>query len=301
VDSKGLKQGHWIKKENGIKKYDGYFKDDKPVGLFTHYFSTGSIKATADHRGNGVVYSKLFHLNGKLKASGKFINEKKDSTWSFYDEEEKLISKEDFKDNVKNGISQSFHKNGKLSEECSYKHDLEEGLCKEYFESGTLRKEVNYVSGMSEGKYRLYFFNGLPAVAGQFTQGLKEGEWLEYNEDGSTKLKQQFAAGKMVSETRLNGVFQDTYPDNIPKSSVTLKDGKRNGEYKEYYDKGTFVKEVKEEQDGYPEEIIEKLEGQQLKILANYKDDKLEGKLVRYKENGSVEKTEIYKNGELVK
>ena len=40
IDAKGKKQGVWKKYHpNGMLRYTGSFKDDKPVGVFKYYFS----------------------------------------------------------------------------------------------------------------------------------------------------------------------------------------------------------------------------------------------------------------------
>ena len=39
TDQKGQKQGKWVKTyESGKKRYEGYFKNNIPVGTFTYYF-----------------------------------------------------------------------------------------------------------------------------------------------------------------------------------------------------------------------------------------------------------------------
>ena len=44
IDESGLKQGYWITYyENGNKKYEGFFKDDKPVGTFTRFYEDKGI------------------------------------------------------------------------------------------------------------------------------------------------------------------------------------------------------------------------------------------------------------------
>ena len=48
TDQQGRKQGHWIKKyPNDNVMYDGFFKDDHPVGEFRRFFENQSLKSTA--------------------------------------------------------------------------------------------------------------------------------------------------------------------------------------------------------------------------------------------------------------
>ena len=45
TDANGLRQGYWIKKyDDGAKKAEGYFKDGKQIGDFSHYYPTGALQ-----------------------------------------------------------------------------------------------------------------------------------------------------------------------------------------------------------------------------------------------------------------
>jgi antitoxin component YwqK of YwqJK toxin-antitoxin module len=45
TDQQGRKQGRWIKKyPNENVMYDGFFKDDHPVGEFRRYYENNTIK-----------------------------------------------------------------------------------------------------------------------------------------------------------------------------------------------------------------------------------------------------------------
>ena len=88
TDSKGQKQGYWRKtNEIGQLKYEGNFKDNKPIGHFIYYYPGGQKKAETDYSKNGTfARTKLYHELGEIKATGNYLNEKKDSIWNFFDE-----------------------------------------------------------------------------------------------------------------------------------------------------------------------------------------------------------------------
>ena len=46
--------------------------------------------------------------------------------------------------------------------------------------------------------------------------------------------------------------------------------------------------------------MVEELRGTQLKFKGWYNNDQLNGKVTYYKEDGSVDRVEMYENGELV-
>ena len=100
VDSKGRKEGYWKKKNEKTNKliYEGEFKDDKPVGKFKYYGTNDSLSAIMDFKEGGkFAYAKMFHLNGKRKAEGKYVGK-------------------EIKDSVKNFIVERFLKNSNNKE-----------------------------------------------------------------------------------------------------------------------------------------------------------------------------------------
>lgn len=96
LDAAGKKQGHWIKFDANKKKvYDGNFVNDIPVGKVSYYYDSGVLRAEMNFSKNGTIaYAKLFHPGGKLMGEGKYVSEKKDSVWKYYDEEAVLLSQE---------------------------------------------------------------------------------------------------------------------------------------------------------------------------------------------------------------
>ncbi len=85
TDAKGQKQGEWKKYHtNGMLRYVGSFKNDKPLGEFKYYYDTGKIQSKMDHK-EAVSYFIAYYKTGEVKATGKYINQKRDSVWNFYD------------------------------------------------------------------------------------------------------------------------------------------------------------------------------------------------------------------------
>lgn len=304
TDSKGLKQGNWKKKDaNGILKYEGRFKDDKPFGTFKYYFQDGKIKAINDFKDQGkVAYSKLFFETGELMATGKFVGEKKDSTWTYFDKKGVKISEEHYKDFKKDGIWRTYYLNGKVNSETPYEAGIINGIEKEYYDNGSLKKEWSYKNGIIDGICTIYHSNGQIEIQGKYVNDLKEGTWLYYNDNGTLRIKEEYSKGILKQRHKINGTFTENYPDGITQEIVTYKNGKKEGPFKEYYDEGKWIKVLKKSEDGVsPDEYVEELEGLKLKREGNYLNGKLEGKVITYSANGKIEKTEIYKDGKVVK
>jgi len=95
TDANGKKQGYWKKKDETGNHllYEGEFKDNKPVGRFKYYYPNDSVRAIMNFKQEGkVAYAKLFHSTGKRMGEGKYIQEIKDSVWTYYDESGTLLS-----------------------------------------------------------------------------------------------------------------------------------------------------------------------------------------------------------------
>ena len=201
TDAAGKKQGHWIKlDENKKKVYDGNFVNDIPVGKFIYYYSTGIVRAENIFSENGkVAHVKLFHPGGKLMAEGKYVNEKKDSMWVFYDEEAVLLAKENYSNGLKNGSSKVYYRNGQLSEEKTWKMGKQEGPRTKYFEDGAVKYKGQYINDKVEGKVTFYHQNGKVDAEGVYVNDLKNGDWKYYKEDGTLIRTDKYDNGRLTS------------------------------------------------------------------------------------------------------
>ena len=120
TDSKGLKQGAWKKTDAyGKLEYEGAFKNNKPIGLFTYYYPSGRIKAVNIFEREGKrARVKLYNDNEKnsLMAVGVYVEQKKDSVWKLYNEDQLLVGEEIYVMGKKDGCNKKYFTNGKLCE-----------------------------------------------------------------------------------------------------------------------------------------------------------------------------------------
>jgi antitoxin component YwqK of YwqJK toxin-antitoxin module len=304
TDAKGLKQGVWKKFYVGTGELmtEGTFKDGVPTGVFKNFYKDGKLQATRTYYENGKTYLlQGYHPNAKIKVTGIATGEAKDSLWKYYNEEGVLVSEENYIEGKKNGVWKTYYPNGKPVEEVAYKNDKKEGAWKYFFDDGKVKTEGNYVNDELEGQVRHYYPSGLPRSMGRYKKSQREGEWIYYNDDGSIHLREEYKEGRLVKETKVSGVFTTYYPNNIPKEEITWKKGMKNGPFTVYYEAGQWVQEIKKGENGFPDEKEEKLTGQKVRMKGNYLNDRLDGAVTYYKMDGSVEKTETYKDGVLVK
>ncbi len=64
--------------------YEGQFKDDVAIGAFKHYYENGDLKSVTIYNGKR-VQSEVYYNGGQIMAKGVFKDQKKDSTWLYFD------------------------------------------------------------------------------------------------------------------------------------------------------------------------------------------------------------------------
>ncbi|MDG1476103.1 MAG: hypothetical protein P8Q14_03070 [Vicingaceae bacterium] len=204
TDAKNQKQGEWKKyHKNGMLRYVGNFKNDKPVGEFKYYYDSGNIQSKVDHKGNGASYFIAFYKTGEVKALGKYINQKRDSTWNFYDLDGLKKSSEFYINGLKNRVSYAYYPNGQIAEEKAFFNDFENGKWITYFENGKKKMEATYENGGLEGKAMYYKSNGKRSIRGFYYKGTRNGVWLYFEEDGNTIMKkEEYDKGKRIDENK---------------------------------------------------------------------------------------------------
>lgn len=190
-DAQGRKQGVWKKpyKTSTAFVYVGQFKDDKPVGQFTYYYESGKTKIIMDFKEGGLVsYAKMYHESGYLMARGKYIDQKKDSTWVTYDDRGIISYQEDYKDGKLDGQRVIFYEpvNGqyKVMEYSYWKKGLQHGEYKKYHPNSKVAEEGKYVDGNKHGEIKKYHPNGKIALIQRYKYAVKHGYQVAYDKSG---------------------------------------------------------------------------------------------------------------------
>ena len=207
TDSKGLKQGHWIGKyDNGKVKYNGYFKDNHPVGELKRFYDDGIIKAVMNFDNTGKYARAIIdYNNGELAAEGCYYDNQKDSLWKYYSYYSKYLIADEFYQKVKkNGLSRTYFRNGKIAEELEYKDGLMNGIWKQYFDDGILKLESFYVQDERSGSFTTYYSNGITETFGYFVNNLMEKKWQYFDEEGTLKMTVDYSKGLPLDPTLLD-------------------------------------------------------------------------------------------------
>lgn len=196
-DAQGKRHGVWQKKfENGKLRYEGQFEHGIEVGEFKHYFDNGDLKVVNVFRGKTrVAYSRLYGGREKLAAEGLYIKGKRDSVWTFYDADGNVISREEYKVDLKEGKSYSYYKNEKIAEMTTFTKDLKDGEWKQFYEDGRPKSKGQYSSNKLTGQVIYYNEQGRVRAKGNYVRGLMDGNWYIFDENMKVKEKQIWRRG----------------------------------------------------------------------------------------------------------
>ena len=186
TDKKGQKQGPWeVKFENSeTTRYIGQFKDDKPYGKFEYYYASGSVAAVSKFETGGVAsHTTMFDMVGNPMGSGKYINQKKDSTWTYF-ENSTVANREDFKDGQLHGKRIVYYPDGRVYEEMNYENGLKSGTWTMYFGNKQVKATCNFVDGNENGRITYYYSDGKKESVGFYSNAVKNGMWRYYDHRG---------------------------------------------------------------------------------------------------------------------
>lgn len=231
TDKQGRKQGHWIKKyPNEAVMYDGYFKDDHPVGEMKRYDENKALKSVLVYSQDGKkAVATIYHPNGYISAKGNYAEQKKEGKWQFYSAylNGYLISEEYYKANLKNGLSLKFYSDSTIAEKITYVNDLKHGEWTEYYPSAAVRLKSYYHNGRLNGKFEVWFENGAIEYSGQYKNDSRDGEWVIFRNDGTIKYKLTYVLG--ITKDRKIDIDESDFLDSLENNKGKIADPEKTG------------------------------------------------------------------------
>lgn len=136
---------------------------------------------------------QIFRLNNKGKKAfeGYLKDGVKNGEFIFYDENESIKMKENYKMGEKDGEFISFFENGSLRDKKYYNDGLENGKFEIFNIEGNKIYEGTYNDGLQEGRHKYWFPNGKQVqVEYEYSKGtILIGTVIEYYENGKVKTK----------------------------------------------------------------------------------------------------------------
>ena len=313
-DSNGEKDGAWIRVyPDGALYYTGVFNHGTPEGEILYFYESGSLMSKLVHpyldsstNTSALISAIHYRENSSVQASGFYITvveevkPLREGSWGFYDEGSKQIKMETYSYGLLDGPYWVKGRKGQLVEEGEYSKDKLNGEKITYFDNGIVRQKINYINGKLEGSFAVNYNNGYPKIEGNYFEGVESGNWKTYTEKGELELLIQYSNGKRMKETRVNGTFEETYPDGRSKNEYTYRNKLLDGPFRVWYDQGEYV--IEDFTDSETGEILQRqvLKGTQVSSEGDYFEGKLDGPVFYYNKIGELEKTVNYKEGKLV-
>jgi len=231
TDSKGRKQGHWIKKyPDQSLLYDGYFKDDHPTGEFKRYYEDKTLKSVLQFSSNGKeADAVLYHPNGYIASKGKYINQKKEGKWQFFSARTKgyLISEDLYSGDIRNGLSVTFYPDSTIAEKVKYVNNVRQGEWTRYYPGGSILLKSNYLNDKIDGKFETWSEDGKPEYSGQYKNDARDGLWLIFNPDGTVKYRIEYVDG--ITQDRQIDIEESRFLDNLEKNKDKVQDPEKTG------------------------------------------------------------------------
>lgn len=201
TDAQGRKHGVWKKYyDNDQLRYEGRFNHGVEVDTFRFYFEDGNLRAKNYFRNKNVVYSWQYGGDSQLAAEGKYVNMKRDSVWTFYDMEGNVLSRESYKNDLRNGESVTYFDNGKKAEVLHYENGRREGEWRQNYETGKPKAKGNYLNDMLEGEVTYFHPNGKPRMRGNYRKGKMHGIWYFLDEFMQVEKKEEWRYGLRVED-----------------------------------------------------------------------------------------------------
>ena len=230
-DQKGKRQGHWIKKyPNENVMYDGFFKDDHPVGEFRRYYEDKTLKSILLYSADGKeAFATIYHPNGYIYAKGKYVDQMKEGKWQFFSAitADYLISEEHYSGNIRNGPSVKFYPDSTIAESLTYINDIRQGEWIKYYPDGAICLKSNYLNGKLNGKFEVWYQNGMIEFSGQYKDDARDGSWLIYKNDGTIKYKIKYLEG--VTNDRQMDIDESDYLDSLEINKGKIADPEKAG------------------------------------------------------------------------
>lgn len=212
LDEQGRKTGYWIMRyPSGNIRYEGRFIDGKPVGELIRYYPDQTIKARLLSRDDGRYLGQLYDETGRMRASGHYMEEKKDGQWVYFSRDSQPVISVSYEADRLNGPARRYFVNGTLMEETQWINNKQHGVRRVYHESGQLVLECHYLNGQMHGAYRSYSDQGMLLISGQYENNLKTGVWKYFGLPGDKTYTINYVNGQAHPDSEMDSLSRKEF------------------------------------------------------------------------------------------
>jgi uncharacterized protein len=275
--------------ETGKLALEGFYKDDKPFGIWKYYYFDGREKMVEEYIDTFVLIQSFWlfdslHSQTIINGTGEKI---------LYHQNGILKEFFTYKDGILDGDFEEWSIFGYEKLTGSYTMGKKSGEWKFYYYTGALEKIVNYQDNLLEGEYNYFYDNGQKNVEGTYQDGMKNGIWSWYTNKGTKDMSGNFVNDKQ------DGDWKYWYPTGELSYNAQFKNGLKHGHWEYFYKDGTKFKKgnyLNDEKNGIWETWYE---NGNILMTGKYINGKEDGKWLNYWENGKIKNETTFKNGVL--
>jgi antitoxin component YwqK of YwqJK toxin-antitoxin module len=243
-----------------------------------HYYRDGNIDYSEKNEGNKITRI-IYYKSGNIREYEEFLPDENNWTrngdWIQYFENGEIFAKRRYIDSKRVGEWFSYYdfanrKSNKKFTYLTFQGNYSNGQVKFYNENGIITKIENYKNGELHGKITYE-----DIIMGQFENGIAVGEW-QVNYNHGKPWTRVFSSKNGIS---LQQKYEELFDSNYFTYDLLLV-----GNCKVYYPDGTFMI------NGNFTNGIVKYFGKNGKIvkIENYRNNKLDGEVIKYNSDGSV-------------
>ena len=213
LDPQGQKTGYWIRKDaEGRKLYEGYFAHDHPMGNFKRYHPDGKVKAAMVYDSTGrFVDARLYDEAGRLRASGKYVDQKRDGLWNYLSEKGLPIYNIHYHQGQLSGQAIRFDAAGRPLEQTNWVDGTLHGEQLTFHPDGKIQSRIQYIQGKMDGEFLIAHSNGKPEITGRYLENLKEGPWTYFKPDGQVDFILEYQGGRLLNPGLLDQRQQEAF------------------------------------------------------------------------------------------
>jgi len=176
------------------------------------------------------------------------------------------------------------------------KHKSE--IKKQYYTNGDIKREIEYTNGKKDGKSKFFLKGNRLFAMAEYKMGIRNGVYVEYDEDKNISLKNTYKNGIQIGRSLhyknkklANGEYIEKTYDG--EKLNTYKEGLLFGLQKECKSSYCSIQEV----DSLGNSIYTRKVDGITQDIAHFKNNVLDGEMVRYLSNGKISSKVTYKNG----
>ena len=287
-------EGYWnFYYDNGIRKSEGAFINQKKEGKWKFYYENGAINNEITYEKGLQVKHREYYENTNPKSDYYLKNSLIEGQATAYYANGKISANYNYVADKISGTENKFYQNGAKKYSITNNDGILDGDLIEYYDNGKMLQKGKFVKGKREGQSTFYYNNAKNSLQneGIYINGEPTGIWKFYHEN--EKLSQE---GLFNKNGEKEGLWKSFHANGNLSEEELYVEGKLHGLSKNYTIDGKLWEEFVYKKNKITEIKSYKENGE---LLGDYK---LEGKsnvLKLYYPNGIIRKEGLYKNAEM--